>query len=124
MKKAEELKKQGTLLYVGDGINDAPVMVLSDVAFSMGKLGSDAAVEASDVVLVTDNFDEIPDTIKIAKKTKKIVIENIVFSILMKVLFMILGLVGLPLIVAVFADVGVMLICVINSIRVRLNGKK
>ena len=63
-------------------------------------------------------------TIKIAKKTKKIVIENIVFSILMKVLFMILGLVGLPLIVAVFADVGVMLICVINSIRVRLNGKK
>ena len=124
LEKAEELKKQGTLLYVGDGINDAPVMVLSDVAFSMGKLGSDAAVEASDVVLVTDNFDEIPDTIKIAKKTKKIVIENIVFSILMKVLFMILGLVGLPLIVAVFADVGVMLICVINSIRVRLNGKK
>lgn len=124
LEKAEELKKQGTLLYVGDGINDAPVMVLSDVAFSMGKLGSDAAVEASDVVLVTDNFNEIPDTIKIAKKTKKIVIENIVFSILMKVLFMILGLVGLPLIVAVFADVGVMLICVINSIRVRLNGKK
>ncbi len=124
LEKAEELKKQGTLLYVGDGINDAPVMVLSDVAFSMGKLGSDAAIEASDVVLVTDNFDEIPDTIKIAKKTKKIVIENIVFSILMKVLFMILGLVGLPLIVAVFADVGVMLICVINSIRVRLNGKK
>ena len=124
LQEVERLKKDGTLLYVGDGINDAPVMVASDLAISMGKLGSDAAVEASDIVLVSDRLQEVPNTIKLAKKTRKIVIENIVFSIVMKVLFMVLGLVGLPLIVAVFADVGVMLIAIINSLRMRISLEK
>ena len=122
LSKALELKKQGTLLYVGDGINDTPVMVSSDCSFSMGKLGSDAALEASDIVLVNDDLKSIPNSIKIAKKTKKIVMENIIFSIVCKVLFMVLGILNvIPLFVAVFADVGVMLIAVFNSLRMRIN---
>ena len=122
LEKALELKKQGTLLYVGDGINDTPVMVSSDCSFSMGKLGSDAALEASDIVLVNDDLKSIPNSIKIAKKTKKIVMENIIFSIVCKVLFMVLGILNvIPLFVAVFADVGVMLIAVFNSLRMRIN---
>ena len=122
LSKALELKKQGTLLYVGDGINDTPVMVSSDCSFSMGKLGSDAALEASDIVLVNDDLKSIPNSIKIAKKTKKIVMENIIFSIVCKVLFMALGILNvIPLFVAVFADVGVMLIAVFNSLRMRIN---
>ncbi len=120
LNKAEELKKHGTLLYVGDGINDAPVMVTSDVAVSMGKLGSAAAVEASDMVLISDDLSALPKAVKIAKKTRAIVMQNIIFSIVMKVGFMLLGVVGiLPLWLAVFADVGVMLLAVFNSFRVR-----
>ncbi len=121
LKKAEELKAFGGLVYVGDGINDAPVMKVADCAVSMGKLGSAAAVEASDLVLVSDNLTGLVSALKIAKKTRKIVVENIVFSVAMKVLFMALGTVGvLPLSLAVFADVGVMLLAVFNSLRMRL----
>ncbi len=121
LKKAEELKRDGVLMYVGDGINDAPVMVAADCAVSMGKLGSAAAVEASDLVLVSDDLSALPKTVKIAKKTRAIVLQNIVFSIVMKVGFMVLGVLGvLPLWLAVFADVGVMLLAVLNSFRVRL----
>ncbi len=117
---AEEIKKCGTLLYVGDGINDAPVMSLSDCSVSMGKLGSAAAVEASDVVLISDNLSALPKAVKLARKTRKIVLQNVWFSIAMKIVFMILGLFGiLPLWLAVFADVGVMLLAVGNSFRVR-----
>ncbi|MBQ7369408.1 MAG: cadmium-translocating P-type ATPase [Clostridia bacterium] len=122
LKKAEELKGDGGLAYVGDGINDAPVMKVADCAISMGKLGSAAAVEASDLVLVSDRLTGIVDSIKIAKKTRRIVVENIVFSVVMKVLFMALGAFGaLPLALAVFADVGVMLLAVLNSLRMRIS---
>ena len=120
LKKAEELKKGGALLYVGDGINDAPVMAIADCAISMGKLGSAAAVEASDLVLISDDLSPLPKAVKIARKTRSIVMQNIIFSIVMKVVFMILGIMGiLPLWLAVFADVGVMLLAVFNSFRVR-----
>ncbi|MBQ8230237.1 MAG: cadmium-translocating P-type ATPase [Clostridia bacterium] len=120
LRKAEELKKDGVLVYVGDGINDAPVMMTADCAVSMGKLGSAAAVEASDMVLISDNLSALPKGVEIARKTRKIVMQNIWFSILMKAAFMALGACGvLPLWLAVFADVGVMLLAVLNSFRVR-----
>lgn len=78
-------------MYVGDGINDAPVMAAADCSVSMGKLGSAAAVEASDLVLISDNLKAIPRGIRIARKTRRIVTENIAFSIFMKVAFMVLG---------------------------------
>lgn len=121
LEKAEKLRAAGALMYVGDGINDAPVMAAADCSVSMGKLGSAAAVEASDLVLISDNLKAIPKGLRIARKTRKIVTENIAFSIFMKVLFMILGVVGvLPLWLAVFADVGVMLLAVLNSFRMRM----
>lgn len=124
LKRAEELKKEGGLIYVGDGINDAPVMATSDCAASMGKLGSAAAVEASDLVLISDDLKALPRCVRIARKTGKIVVQNIVFSILMKAAFMALGVIGvLPLWLAVFADVGVMLLAVLNSFRVRMKIK-
>lgn len=117
---ANELKKQGGLIYVGDGINDAPVMTVADCAVSMGTLGSAAAVEASDMVLISDSLIALPKAVQIARKTRKVVMQNIWFSILMKTAFMVLGLIGLlPLWLAVFADVGVMLLAVLNSFRVR-----
>ncbi len=120
LKKAEQLKESGTLIYVGDGVNDAPVMSVADCAVSMGKLGSAAAVEASDLVLISDDLTALPRGVKIARKTRKIVVQNIVFSIVMKTAFMALGAIGLlPLSLAVFADVGVMLLAVGNSFRVK-----
>lgn len=120
LEKAEALKKMGTLVYVGDGVNDAPVMMVADCAVSMGKLGSAAAVEASDLVLVSDDLTALPRAVKIARKTRKIVIQNITFSIVMKTAFMAFGTIGLlPLSLAVFADVGVMLLAVCNSFRVK-----
>lgn len=121
----EKLKENGTVLYAGDGINDAPVMSVSDCAFSMGKLGSGAAIEASDFVIISDNLSAIPTAVHVAKKTRKIVTENITFSILAKVAFMALCISGvLPLWLAVFGDVGVMLVAVLNSMRMRLNIKE
>ncbi len=121
LRAAEELKGLGMLTYVGDGVNDAPVMVAADCAVSMGKLGSAAAVEASDLVLVADDLKALPKAMKIAKKTRRVVFQNILFSIAMKTAFMVLGGVGiLPLWLAVFADVGVMLLAVVNSFRVRV----
>ncbi len=117
---ANELKKQGGLIYVGDGINDAPVMTVADCAVSMGTLGSAAAIEASDMVLISDSLSALPKAVRIARKTRKVVMQNIWFSIVMKTTFMVLGLIGLlPLWLAVFADVGVMLLAVVNSFRVR-----
>jgi Cd2+/Zn2+-exporting ATPase len=117
---AQQLKENGALVYVGDGINDAPVMAAADCAVSMGKLGSAAAVEASDVVLISDDLNALTKGVKTAKKTRKIVLQNIVFSLVMKGVFMLLGAAGLlHLWLAVFADVGVMLLAVLNSFRVR-----
>lgn len=120
LKAAEELKAQGEVLYIGDGINDAPVMATANCSVSMGKLGSAAAIEASDMVLISDNLSTLPKGIAIARKTRAIVIQNIVFSLVMKLTFMVLGACGvLPLGLAVFADVGVMLLAVLNSFRAR-----
>ena len=122
LKAAERLKERGKLVYVGDGINDAPVMAAADCAVSMGKVGSDAAIEASDVVLVTDNLELLPKAKKIAKGTRSIVFQNIIGSLVVKLAIMVLGIViaGFPLILAVVADVGVMLVAVLNAMRTKL----
>ena len=120
LKKAEELKKEGVLTYVGDGINDAPVMATADCSVSMGKLGSAVAVETSDLVLISDRLLDFLEGFRIAKKTRKIVFQNIVFSLIMKGAFMVASLWGaLPLWVAVFGDVGVMMLAVLNALRVQ-----
>jgi Cd2+/Zn2+-exporting ATPase len=124
--KAIELKQKGKLLYVGDGINDAPVMTCADCAVSMGKVGSDAAIEASDVVLVSDKLSLLPTGKRIAKGTRCIVFENIIGSLFIKLVIMVLDIAvpGFPLIVAVVGDVGVMLVAILNSLRTRLLAKK
>ncbi len=119
---AEELKERGKLIYVGDGINDAPVMTVSDCAVSMGKVGSDAAIEASDLVLVSDNLALLPKAKRIAKGTRSIVFQNIVGSLALKLAIMVLGvaLPSFPLIIAIFGDVGVMLVAILNAMRTGL----
>ena len=118
--EAEKLKARGKLLYVGDGINDTPVMTVSDVSVAMGGLGSDAAIEASDFVLAADDLGALPKAVKGARKTRKIVIQNIVFSIAVKLALMVLSLAAaLPLWIAVLGDTGVMLLAVLNSMRMR-----
>ena len=122
LSEAEKLKQRGKLIYVGDGINDAPVMTAADCAVSMGKVGSDAAIEASDVVLVSDKLSLLPKGRRIAKGTRRIVIQNIIGSLVIKAAIMALeiALSGFPLIVAVVADVGVMLVAVLNAMRTAL----
>ena len=123
---AEKLmnEKNGNLLFIGDGINDAPVLALADIGVSMGSLGSDAAIEASDIVIMMDEPSKIGKAIKISKKTMRIVRENIVFAISIKIAVLILSLLGIATMwSAVFADVGVSVIAILNSLRV-LNVKK
>ena len=120
--KVEELLVKKTekekLAFVGDGINDAPVLSRADIGIAMGALGSDAAIEAADVVLMDDDPKKIVKAIRIAKKCLRIVYENIYFAIGIKILCLILGAVGLAnMWVAIFADVGVMIIAVLNAIR-------
>ncbi len=122
VEKVEELMKdkseKGKLVFVGDGINDAPVLALSDIGIAMGGLGSDAAIEAADVVIMTDEPSKIGTAIKISKKTMKIVRQNIVFAIAVKVLVLILTAFGIGTMwEAVFADVGVSVLAIINSLR-------
>ncbi len=120
--RAEELKQKGKLIYVGDGINDAPVMTCADCAVCMGNIGSDAAIEASDVVLVSDNLALLPKGRKIASSTRRIVVQNIVGSLAVKAAIMALSIAlpAFPLIISVVADVGVMLAAVLNAMRVSL----
>ena len=116
---AKKENKDGKVLFVGDGINDAPVLARADIGVAMGGVGSDAAIEAADVVIMTDELSKISDTIKIAKKTKKIVWQNIIFALSVKAIVLLLGILGLSTMwEAVFADVGVALIAVLNSTRV------
>lgn len=116
----ERLKERETVGYVGDGINDAPVMTAADCAFSMGKIGSGAAIESSDFVLLSDDLSGVATAVKIAKKTRRIARENMIFSVATKAGFMIAAIAfELPLAAAVFGDVGVMLLAVLNSMRMR-----
>ena len=110
--------KKNFIGYVGDGLNDAPSLMLADVGISMGINGSPASIEASDVVLVDDNPKKVATAIKISKFTRKIVWENIILSVLVKLSFLLLGALGITgMTWAVFADVGVTLLAIINSMR-------
>ena len=120
--RVEELLNQKSekdkLAFVGDGINDAPVLSRADIGIAMGALGSDAAIEAADIVLMDDDPLKISKAIKIARKCIRIVYENIYFAIGIKILCLILGALGIAnMWVAIFADVGVMILAVLNAIR-------
>ncbi len=116
---------KGKLIFVGDGINDAPVLALSDIGVAMGGIGSDAAIEASDVVIMTDEPSKIADAIQISKKTMRIVRENIIFAITVKIGVLILSAFGFASMWAsVFADVGVSVLAIVNSLRILWIKKK
>lgn len=119
VEKLNEIKKENFTAFVGDGINDAPVIKLSDIGYSMGGIGSDAAIEASDVVLMKDDLSNIVKSIKISKMCKKIITFNIVFALVFKVLILILSFLGITnMLMAVFSDVGVTLLSVLNVLRI------
>ena len=121
--EVEKLLPQGTLAFVGDGINDAPVLTRADVGIAMGALGSDAAIEAADVVLMDDKPSKVASAIRIARRTLAIARQNIVFAIGIKVLVLVLATLGLATMwMAVFADVGVTVLAVLNAMRA-LQGK-
>ena len=118
-KLLKEKSEKGKLAFVGDGINDAPVLALADIGIAMGALGSDAAIEAADVVLMTDEPSKIVNAIKLSKKTMKIVKQNIIFAISVKIIVLILSAIGISTMwQAVFADVGVSILAIINALRV------
>ena len=126
VEKVEELLKQksteGKLIFAGDGINDAPVLALADIGVAMGGMGSDAAIEAADIVIMNDEPSKILSTIRLSKKTMRIVKQNIIFAIFVKILVLILSAIGISSMwEAVFADVGVSIIAILNALRILKN---
>ena len=117
--KINEIKKDFTTAFVGDGINDAPVIKLSDIGIAMGGIGSDATIEASDIVLLKDDLNNIPKAIKISKLTKRIIKFNIIFAITFKIFILLLAAIGYSSIwLSVLSDVGVTILSILNSLRI------
>lgn len=113
-----ETSERGKLAFVGDGINDAPVLTRADIGIAMGAMGSDAAIEAADIVLMDDKPSKIASAIRIARKTMRIVWQNIVFALGVKFAVLVLAAVGLATMwLAVFADVGVAILAILNAMR-------
>ena len=126
VEKVKAIKAQNeTVAFIGDGVNDAPVVALSDVGMAMGGLGSDATIETADVVIQDDQPSKIPTAIRIGKETKKIVWQNIILAFAVKAIVLVLGAGGLATMwEAVFADVGVALLAILNAVRIqRMNFK-
>lgn len=118
LEEKERIGNRRFLAFVGDGINDAPVLSRADIGIAMGSLGSDAAIEAADIVIMDDNLSRIPMLVRIARKTVRIAGQNIAFALLVKAVCLVLGAIGIAnMWAAVFADVGVAVICILNSMR-------
>ena len=114
----ESLMGQGKVVYVGDGINDAPVLARADVGIAMGALGSDAAIEASDIVIMTDQPSKIADAVAISRRVLQISKQNIVFALAVKALVLLLSALGMSnMWIAIFSDVGVAVLCILNAMR-------
>lgn len=119
LEEKERIGNRRFLAFVGDGINDAPVLSRADIGIAMGSLGSDAAIEAADIVIMDDNLSRIPMVVRIARKTVRIAGQNIAFALLVKAVCLVLGAIGIAnMWAAVFADVGVAVICILNSMRI------
>ena len=119
VEKIKEYQKQGLVMFIGDGINDAPVIKTSDIGVSMGSLGSDAAIEASDIVIMKDDLSKIKTAHNISKLTKRKVKESIIFALIVKFIVLLLGVFGISTVwMAVFADVGVTLLAILNVLTI------
>ena len=125
VEKLEEVKnatenKNAKTVYIGDGINDAPVISLADVGIAMGGSGSEGAIAIADIVIMTDNLNKVNEVIKISKKTRKIVIQNIILALSIKIVVLLLTVLELEVSMwlAIFSDVGVSLLAILNSLRV------